>query len=171
MFHKDPYWDPLLFNIFINDIFHQVEHTKLCNYADDNVIYAIDKNLTTAKQKLSTDFTSLTSWFYENFMVLNPEKCQFMCLEPRINKIAEETFTHGSTTLKNVQEAKVLGVLIDNRLNFKNHIKNLCKTVSNKLNCLARLSKTLTKSQRILLFNSFIKGQFNYCPLIWMFCS
>ena len=85
--------------------------------------------------------------------------------------MAEENFSHGSTTLKNVKEAKVLGVLIDNRLSFKNHIKNLCKTVSNKLNCLARLAKTLTKNQRVLLFNSFIKGQFNYCPLIWMFCS
>ena len=60
---------------------------------------------------------------------------------------------------------------IDNQLKFDSHVKLLCKTVSYKLNCLARVAKFLCQRQKLLLFNSFIQGQFNYCPLVWMFCG
>ena len=45
--------------------------------------------------------------------------------------------------------------------------KDQCDT----FNALARLAKSMSFPQKKLLFNSFIKSQFNYCPLIWMFCS
>ena len=47
----------------------------------------------------------------------------------------------------------------------------MCRTAGKKLNALARVSNILNESKKELLFNSFIKGQFNYCPLIWMFSS
>ena len=47
----------------------------------------------------------------------------------------------------------------------------MCKNASNKLNALARLSHHMTNTQKKLIFSSFIKSQFSYCPLIWMFCS
>ena len=37
---------PLLFNIFINDIFYFINKTKMANYADDNSIYSVDENVT-----------------------------------------------------------------------------------------------------------------------------
>ena len=35
---------PLLFNIFINDIFYAIEASEICNFADDNIIYALSHN-------------------------------------------------------------------------------------------------------------------------------
>ena len=161
---------PLLFNIFINDIFFHVQSSSLCNYADDNTLYAADKSLEKVKNHLHKDFSKLVSWFYENFMALNPDKCQFMCLGPNIN-VEKEVFRYKDIKLKCVKETKILGVIIDYKLKFESHIESLCKTVSQKLNCLARVAQFLNQAQKLLLFNSFIQGQFNYCPLVWMFCS
>ena len=50
-------------------------------------------------------------------------------------------------------------------------IKNICNQAGNKLNALARIAKFLDGSKRKLLMNSFVLSQFNYCPIIWMYCQ
>ena len=59
----------------------------------------------------------------------------------------------------------VLGIQIDNKLNFENHIKPLCNKASQKLGALQRISNMLDTQKKNLLFNSIIKSQFSYCPL------
>ena len=61
-----------------------------------------------------------------------------------------------------------LGITIDN--NRKEHIKNICKKAGNKLNALARIAKYLDLRKRKLLMKSFVISQYNYCPIIWMYC-
>ena len=71
---------PLLFNIFINDIFLFVTTSTLSNYADDNTLFNYGDNVDIVFQNLSVDFGILKEWFFENFMVLNPGKCHFTCV-------------------------------------------------------------------------------------------
>ena len=47
----------------------------------------------------------------------------------------------------------------------------MCKQAGNKLNAFARIAKFLDGSKRKLLMNSFVLSQFNYCPIIWMYCQ
>ena len=75
---------PLLFNIFLNDLFLFVENSYLSNYADDSNLYSCGNNLEEAKQTLRGDFQIVTKWFYEKYMVLNSGKCHFMCLSKNI---------------------------------------------------------------------------------------
>ena len=70
---------PLLFNIFINDIFLRLEKCYLANYADDS-IHTSDKRVSTIIGSLRHEFTILSKWFYNNFMVRNPEKRSFILL-------------------------------------------------------------------------------------------
>ena len=67
---------PLLFNIFINDIFHFTHHTKLYNYADDNTISYSSPHFDTMKQTLEAEGSALADWFAANQMEANPEKFQ-----------------------------------------------------------------------------------------------
>ena len=159
---------PLLFNIFINDLFVFVSSSNLSNYADDNTLYASGFNLEEVKKCLSTDFDAVTKWFCENHMALNAGKCHFMCLG---KDTRNETFIFKGLVMKNSKEQKILGVTIDNKLTFKSHIKNLCKKASQKIGALSRLSNHLNDSQKRLILNSIVKSQFSYCPLVWMFCS
>ena len=65
----------------------------------------------------------------------------------------------------------LLEITIDNKLVFKKDIENLCRTVQYKLYALTRIRKYLSLDKSILLGNTFINNsQFNYAPLIWMFC-
>ena len=77
----------------------------------------------------------------------------------------------GSTKILSAEEYVIWGVTIDIRLNFYNHLKNLCKKIANKLNALTRIAPYLDHNQLRLIYNSFFKGQLSYCPLIWTFCS
>ena len=71
---------PLLFNIFLNDLFLFVSNASLSNYADDNTLYTFGDNLKKNKDNLRSSFDTVHQWFYENYMVLNAGKCHFMCL-------------------------------------------------------------------------------------------
>ena len=102
-------------------------------------------------------------------MVLNPDKYSFMLLG-----VVDELKTNlvcGNETLKNSKQEKVLGVTIGNKHNFATHLLNITKNANIKFNALARVQKYMTTDKKNRIFSSFIKSQFTYCPLIWMFCT
>ena len=65
---------PLPFNLFINDLVFFVQYSVLSNYGDDNTLFVMVKNKEDIKSLLLLDFEIVNDWFYENFMILNPEK-------------------------------------------------------------------------------------------------
>ena len=109
---------PLLFNLSINDFVLFLFETFLSNYADDNNLYSIGKELNVIKKKLRKDFKVVTDWFYENYMSLNPTNCHYMCLGK--NK-ENDTFNFGNISLNNSKEEAILSLTVDNKLSFDNH--------------------------------------------------
>ena len=69
---------PLLFNIYINDLFYITEMTNVCNYADDITFYACESDLESLIQILEHDSMLATEWFESNFMKLNGDKCHLL---------------------------------------------------------------------------------------------
>ena len=65
---------PLLFNIFINDIFHFIEKGNLYNYADDNTLSYSSNNINELVNTLETESSALIKWFTDNQMQTNPDK-------------------------------------------------------------------------------------------------
>ena len=68
-------------------------------------------------------------------------------------------------------EIKPLGVIIDRKLNFSTHIKNLCTTANKRVKALLRIRKYISLEQAKFLADAFIMSAFRYCVLIWMFCD
>ena len=71
---------PLLFDIFLNDLFLFISISSLSNYADDNTLYTFGDNLKKIKDNLRNSFDTVHQWFYGNYVVLNVRKCHFVCL-------------------------------------------------------------------------------------------
>ena len=71
---------PLLFNLYINDLFLIVTDTAVCNFADDTTILAADCQLDKVLERLESDALILSKWFPENFMKLNAGKCHLLTL-------------------------------------------------------------------------------------------
>ena len=158
----------LLFNIFINDIFLFVEKSDICNFADYNTLYSHGSNLPLILNNLEHDMRNLLYWFKINSLKANPGKFQFMILGKK--KRMKYSLKIGSITIKESNEVALLGITIDKALNFKKHIENLCCTAQHKLHALRRIRKYLSLDKAKLLGNAFIDTQFNYAPLIWIFC-
>ena len=73
--------------------------------------------------------------------------------------------------IESEKEQVLLGITIDSNLTFENHIINICKKASRKLNALARVAPYMNMQKRRIIMKSFVTSQFGYCPLIWMFHS
>ena len=69
---------PLLFNIYLNDLFYEFTNTKVCNPPDEATPYACDIDLPTLLHKLEHDTLSAIVWFDGNYMKLNKGKCHFI---------------------------------------------------------------------------------------------
>ena len=64
----------------------------------------------------------------------------------------------------------MLGITIDKKLTFKQHLENLCRKAQYKFHAWRRIRKFLTIEKAKILGSAFIDGQFKYAPLLWMFC-
>ena len=157
---------PLLFNIFLNDIFLFTEHTKIANYADDNTPYAIGKNIQEIFDVLKEDTSKLFKWFQLNEMKSNKDKCHLLVSNQNDISIKLDDETIESST-----SIKLLGITIDNNLNFNEHVTKICDKASQKLHALSRISNYITTDKMKIIMRTFFESQFNYCPLVWMFHS
>ena len=77
----------------------------------------------------------------------------------------------GTSQIKNSNCERLLGIDIDCKLSFENHINQICSKARAKIKALARIAPFLNKRKRKLLMNAFSKSQSSYCPLSWMFHS
>ena len=159
---------PLLFNIYLNDLFFQFVNTHPCNYADDTTISACSLSIEELLHNLEQDTLSAIIWFENNYMKLNQSKCHFM-ISGTVNehlwiRVGEERIW------ETIQE-KLLGVTIDKDLKFDSHISTICKKAGQKVSALARVSRLLPFHRRREILKAFIESQFSHCPLVWMFCS
>ena len=163
---------PLLFNLFINDIFYNIDVNDICNYADDNTLSVADADINEIIYKMEYKIKILDIWFSDNMLVQNKKKYQFLVIEStKAPKRENAVLTVGNNTIEEVKSGKLLGITLDSNINLANHIQKICKIASNKLHALARISSFLDGPQRKILMKSFITSQFNYCPIIWMYCQ
>ncbi len=66
---------------------------------------------------------------------------------------------------------KILGVTIDERLTFNEHLNIICSNAARQLNAIKRLQCNLDKESRFAIYRSYILSNFNYCPPVWQFCG
>ena len=158
---------PLLFNIYLNDLFMFLEETEICNYADDTTIYACGPNIENVIMHLENDALKITEWFPNNFTKLNEDKCHLMIFGAKGSN--EISITIGETCVKESTEENLLGITFDQSLSFKQHVRALCKKTGQKLHALARISRYMDTEKLHQLMRAFILSQFSYCPLVWLF--
>ena len=83
-----------------------------------------------------------------------------------VTRDTDVTAKIGELDVKNSREEELLGVKIDSKLFFENHVSSLCKKASQKLHAVARVVNFMDLAKRKSLMKVFITFQFNYCPLI-----
>ena len=125
-----------------------------------------DKKVT--KSLLCSSFKILEDWLFENYVVLNPGKCNFMCIGKNVTDL--ELLYFIDQILRNCREVEILGITLGRNLNLRSHIKKLCRKAGQKVSALLRVSSYIDTNKKALLHKSMIKSLFTYCSLAWMFC-
>ena len=157
---------PLLFNIYICDMFYFLENYDIANYADDTTPFSVKQNHDLVVEDLQNSSAILFKWLKDNYMKINTDKSHLIMSR---NKSIVAKIDEFDIQSENQQE--LLGIVIDSNLTFEDHVSKICKKASQKLNALARVSSYMDIHKKKLLMKSFITSQFGYCPLIWMFHS
>ena len=97
-------------------------------------------------------------------MAVNPAKSQVMFFGTKV--------TVNKFLIKNISVTvdlvKLLGITIDNKLNFKSHTEELCRKVASKTKALFRIRSYITLKTARALYHAYILSTFKYCPLVWM---
>ena len=159
---------PLLFNIYINDLFFAFSETDVCNFADDTTPHACDHSLENVMFRLEHDSIAAIIWFENNYMKLNTDKCHLLITGSKVEHMWANV---GANKIWENSKVKLLGVTIDNKLKFNDHVSNICLKAGRKLSALTRLTKFLPFERKRILMKAFVESQFKYCPLTWMFHS
>ena len=112
---------------------------------------------------LEDDSINSFKWFLDNEIKEYSNKCHLIT-----NKQSRMNLKMANINIGNSTYEKLLGVKVDNKLNFNGHDDEIIKKATGKVSALSRIFRFMNLTKRRLLMNSFFTSQFSYCPLIWM---
>ena len=106
---------PLLFNIYLNDLFFTFKNIDFCNFADDTTSYICDNSIDKVFNLLER-YVKLALYLFENnYMKLNTDKCHLIISGYKL----EQVWAHvGEDKIWESTNFKLLGVTIDKELKF-----------------------------------------------------
>ena len=173
---------PLLFILYVNDIMycactcegsHCNNKCKGVNlavfilFADDTNIFISDTSIRTVYYKADYVLKHLSKYLDANYLHINLTKSKFIHFKsPRSNDINMNLNLYNKP-LTCVKRIKFLGVLIDEKLNWKFHIDNIAKKVSRTSGVLYKIGRSLPKTLLPSIFSALVNSHLSYCISVW----
>ena len=117
--------------------------TLQASYADDNTPYRSANTIDKIIQSLEHDSMMLFQWFSDNQMKANISKWHLL-----VNKKNEVTIRIADTEIKNSEYEKSLGIKVDAKLNFNEHLNDIISKASRKVNALSRVMLYMNLSKK-----------------------
>jgi hypothetical protein len=157
---------PLLFNIFLNDVSSCFQKTEFLAYADDLKVWKPISSQEDASE-FQSEIDSLSAFCNDNDLFLNVQKCKTVSFNRKLDPITS-VYSMNGESLESVETVEDLGVIFDRTLKFETHIQEITKKAYKMLGFLIRTCKDFKNiKSHVLLFNSFVKSQLNYCTVAW----
>ncbi|KAL9970833.1 hypothetical protein ACROYT_G023280 [Oculina patagonica] len=162
---------PLLWNIFQNDL-PLCLATRPSMYADDHQIYHSGHDLGEVTSKLSESADQATKWYESNLLAGNLKKYQTLnigCSKTTDSGTSAVIYTNNQK-IKTADTLKLLGVTIDSKLKFSEHVSSACIKASQRIGVLMRLRNLIPTKAKLQLYKSAVLPYLTYCHLVWHFC-
>jgi hypothetical protein len=159
---------PLLFLIYINDL----ENVVSCNlkmFADDTCLYVTTDDSALSANTLNDNLTNIKLWADQWLVNFNPSKTKSMVISYKKANLPPLYFD--GNLVAEVQQHKHLGVILNNRLTWNNHISNIVKNVSSVLDVMHKLAKDMDRESLETFYKTFVRPKLEYAAVIWDDCS
>ena len=154
----------ILFNISFNNFFYYfILVASVYNFVDDNTILKKIENLISIQESESE---IAINWFKNNHLIVNPGKLQAIIFYKQKGNHTNRIININQKEIKALTKVELLGIEIDDKVNFNYSINNICKSVSNHLNVLIKSKYLLGFKGKKVPVNTFAMSNFNYCSLV-----
>ena len=157
---------PLLFLVYINDLEVDIK-SKIKFFADDTMLFS---NPTITASELNHDVDKISGWAYQWKMSFNPEPTkqavEVLFSQKRIDCYHPPLFFNGSMVIK-VNAHKHLGLILDSKLTFVNHINDKIKVCKKVIGILRYLSTYLPLKTLDQMYKLFVRPHFDYGDVIY----
>ena len=160
---------PLLFLVYINDLPDGLKsNAKL--FADNTPLFTIGKDKNESANILNDDLQLISSWAYKWKMLFNPDpkKPAQEVLFSRKNQIQN----HPTISLSNIQVERTnfqkhLDLILDEKLNFKQHVDSAISKVNKGISVIKKLRHTLPRKSLITIYKVFLRPLIDYGDIIY----
>ncbi len=161
---------PLLFIIYINDLPEISIIAKFILYADDANIFITGSSIREVYEKLKIVITALLNWVDANGLALNLKKTNYMIFS-RTNVKLDHDLIIDNAIIKRKAEARFLGVIIDEKLKWSQHISTVKTKMARYIGIMYKLKQFLPIQARLKIYHSLVQSHLNFCSLVWGFAS
>ena len=161
---------PLLFLLFINDLYKCITHSQTIMYADDTTLVLSGHNLPELTSKMNHDLQKLSIYCKENNLLLNTQKTQGMFISST-GKQEPLTILLNNDNILFVDNFKFLGYHISNTLSLHHHITHILTKLSTCIKILLKCQSFLDISQLQLIYNSIGLSYIMYAAPLLATCT
>ena len=155
---------PLFFLIFINDLSgNLVSNPKL--FADDTSLVPVVQDITLSAMNLNDDLKKINKWAFQWKMSFNPDpnkQAQEVIFSRKLNKPDHLSLNFNNTVVIQSTTHKHLGMILDTKLDFQEHLKDKLSKISKTIGLLRKLQKILTRPPLLTIYKSFIRPHLDY---------
>lgn len=157
---------PLLFILYMNDLKQALRQAQVNLFADDTVLFVVGDSLDECFDVMNAELAGFVDWLRWKKLQLNVSKTKSMIVTTRrLNDISRSVMVDGEA-VERVEAIKYLGVMLDEKLNFNEHIDYTIRKAARKYGIMCRISRYLTSEAKIHVYNSLIAPHFDYCASI-----
>jgi len=158
---------PLLFLLYINDLPNISKKLKFYLFADDTNIFYQCTDLDQLEKSINRELKKLSLWLNANRLALNISKTNFVIFAAKNKPIKNVTILINKKAIQQKDYVKYLGVLIDSKLTFKNHISAIALKVSRITGAMRRIRKNVSDKTLKLIYHSLIYPHLLYGVSVW----
>ena len=164
---------PLLFILYINDIANCSNFENIL-FADDAALLLAADNIKGLKKQINNEVKLLHEWLITSKLTLNLSKTKYMLFANKnvLSKKMRKKFriTIGKYTIHEVEQIKYLGVILDQNLNWGNHVEYLITKLSRAAGIMYKIRKYLPMKARLLVYNTLVSSYLQYSIPAWGRC-
>ena len=151
---------PLLFLIYINDLPRIVRNCRLTLFADDT---SVIKNKNASLDDFQEDLNRIDNWMKFNKLTVEGSKSKLLIF----SKSKADAIYFADTCLQPVASCKYLGIELDNKLSFKDHIETIRKKLTRFCRVAYRLRNVMTISQMVMYYKTYVQPCVQYGVLVY----